>query len=229
MFDVRLFFHAPGTGLVVRDYLTNDLDAVPQSEPLTRFREQMQPSGLLERRDYADFGSVRAAFALGQLLAGRKHEIGLKHSHALDWQDIWNSNVVFLGKADLTPLIASLLRDLPFVDRDGTISRAHPIEGEPTHFSCAPTHGLGAKHALITRIPSPQLGRHMLLLTGSGAELMWALGESVTNPSYARELMSHLKGAAHASAFQVVIRAEFQSNVPIRITRVAHEVLGSYA
>jgi hypothetical protein len=227
VFEVRLFFYAPGTGLVVRHYKTNDVGAVPDSDPLAHFREQMKPSGLLERRDYADFGSVHAAFALGQLLATRQRQIGLKHAHELDWQDIWNSNVVFLGKADVSPLIASLLRDLPFVDDDGTISNRHPKQGEPAQFACAPTHGVGAKHALITRIPSPQRDRQLLLLTGSGAELMWALGESVTNPSYAREFMPHLQlgSGAYAGAFQVVIRAEFESNVPIRIARAAHRIL----
>lgn len=227
VFELRLFFHAAGTGLVVRHYKTNDLDAVPRSAPLARFREQMQPSELQERRDYADFGSVHAAFALGQALAGRKRQIGLKHAHELDWQDIWNSNVVFIGKADVNPLIQSLLRDLPFVDGDGTISNRHPQEGEPAQFLCAATHGSGAKHALVTRIPSPQRERQMLLLTGSGAELMWALGETVTNPSYASELMQGLQvgSGAYAGAFQVVIRADFESNVPIRIARAAHRIL----
>lgn len=227
VFEVRLFFYAPGTGLVVRHYKTNDLGAVPRSAPLERFSEQMQPSELLERRDYTDFGSVHAAFALGQLLAGRNRQIGLKHAHELDWQDIWNSNVVFLGKADVNPLVMSLLRDLPFVDGDGTISNRHPRNGEPPQFFCAPTHGVGAKHALITRIPSPQRDRQLLLLTGSGAELLWALGESVTNPSYAREFMPELQvgSGAYAAAFQVVIRADFESNVPMRIARAAHRIL----
>jgi hypothetical protein len=227
VFEVRLFFYAPETGLVVRHYKTNDLASVPHSVPLARFREQTQSSDLLERRDYADFGSVHAAFALGQLLAGRRRQISLKHAHELDWQDIWNSNVVFLGKADVNPLIASLMRELPFVDVDGTISNIEPQNGEPHQFLCEPTHGVGAKHALITRIPAPQRDRQMLLLTGSGAELMWALGESVTNPSYVREVMPSLPlgSDAGASAFQVVIRTEFESNVPIRIARAAHRIL----
>jgi len=227
VFEVRLFLYAPGTGLVVRHYKTNDVAAVPQSAPLARFRQQTQPSALLERRDYADFGSVHAAFSLGQLLARRGRQIGLKHAHELDWQDVWNSNVIFLGKADVNPLVSSLLRDLPFVDVDGTISNRHPVGDEPAQFLCAPTHGVGAKHALVTRIQAPQRNRQMLLLTGAGAELMWALGESVTNPSYTREFMPLLQTGpdSYASAFQVVIRADFESNVPIRITRAAHRIL----
>jgi hypothetical protein len=227
VFEVRLFLYAPGTGLVVRHYKTNDLGAVADSAPLEKFREQMQPTELLERRDYADFGSVHAAFALGQFLAARKRQIGLKHAHELGWQDIWNCNVVFLGKSDVNPLIASLLGDLPFVDGDGTISNRQPKDGEPDAFTCAPTHGIGVKHALITRIPSPQRDRQMLLLTGSGAELMWALGESVTSPNHASEFMPALQvsSGVYAKAFQVVVRSEFESNVPIRLARAAHRIL----
>ena len=52
-------------------------------------------SELQERFDYADYGAVHAAFLLGRLL-GR--EVGLKHSNSLGWEDIWNSNIIFLGK-----------------------------------------------------------------------------------------------------------------------------------
>lgn len=227
VFDVRLFFYAPGTDLVVRHYLTNDPGELGQSAPLARFSEQMQSKDLEERRDYADFGAVHAAFSFGRLLAGRKFEVGLKHSHRLDWHDIWNSNIVFVGKADTTPIVSSLLRDLPFFDRGTLISNVRPAEGEPAAFPSAPTHGLGQKHALITRIPSPQSGLQMLLLTGSSAEMMWALGEAVTNPHYTKELMGQLElsPGEYAAAFQVVIRAEFQSNVPVRITPAAQRIL----
>ena len=125
------------------------------------------------------------------------------------------------------PIVSSLLQDLPFFDHGTSISNVHPSEDEPHDFPSAPTHGTGQKHALITRIPSPQSGLHMLLLTGSSAEMMWALSEAVTNPHYTKELMTHLllPSGEYAEAFQVVIRAEFQSNVPVRITRVAHRIL----
>lgn len=227
VFDVRLFFYAPETGLVVRHYLTNEPSDVLQSEPLRNFQHGMHTSELQERRDYADFGAVHTAFSLGRLLAGRRYPTALKHSHALDWQDIWNSNVVFIGKAETSPVVASLLRDLPFFDRNGTIFNVQPEAGEAAEYHCASTHGVGEKHALISRVPSPQSGRHMLLLTGAGAELIWALGESVTNPNYAKEFMPHvLVAPGHAAeTFQVVIRAEFQANVPVRIVRTAHRVV----
>jgi hypothetical protein len=227
-FDVRLFFHSPATGLVVRDYQTNDPADSAQSEPLANFRRRMGAEELLETRDYADFGTVHAAFLLGRLLAGSRRDIGLKHSASLDWQDIWNSNVVFIGKPNLNPIIRSFLegKDL-IMDDEGVIHNAHPLEGEELAYRSAATHGLGEKHALITRVRGPQSGRHLLLLSGAGAELMWALAESVTNPEHVAEFMSHLRTASgqYAETFQIVIQATFQSNVPVKIRYVTHHVL----
>jgi hypothetical protein len=231
VFDVRLFFYAPTTGLVVRDYRTNDPADTAQSQPLARFRERMGVSELRETRDYADFGTVHATFLLGRLLAGSRLEVGLKHSDSLDWQDIWNSNVVFIGKPDLNPIIRSFLADKDFrADDDlGVIHNAQPRPGEAAEYRSASTHGVGEKYALVTRMRGPQSGRHMLLLSGAGAELMWALAESVTNPQHVAEMMSHLllPSGQYAENFQVVIQATFQSNVPVKIRYVAHHVLPS--
>lgn len=228
-FDVRLFFYAPATGLVVRDYQINDPSEVDRSEPLAQFRQRMGETELRETLDYADFGAVHAAFLLGRLLAGSRTDAGMKHSASLDWQDVWNSNVVFIGKPNLNPIIRSLLADKDFsIDELGVIHNARPLAGEAREYRCADTHGVGEKYALITRLRGPQSGRQLLLLSGAGAELMWALAESVTAPQHVAEILSHLQTGPgqYAEAFQVVIRASFQSNVPVKIAYVTHHLLG---
>ncbi|MEY4548809.1 MAG: hypothetical protein RL685_5004 [Pseudomonadota bacterium] len=228
-FDVRLFFHAPATGLVIRDYLINNPADVAQSEPLMRFQLSMGTDELRETRDYADFGAVHAAFLLGRLLAGSRLDVGLKHSASLDWQDLWNNNLVFIGKPNLSPISRSFLENKELTtDDDGVIRIAKPREGEALEYVSAETHGLGDKYALITRVPGPQAGRHVLLLSGAGAELMWALAECVTNPEHVAELLSHVRlpSGEPAESFQIVIQATFQANVPLRIRYVTHRVLG---
>jgi hypothetical protein len=66
----------------------------------------------------------------------------------------------------------------------------------------------------------------MMVLTGSGAELMWALAQSVTEPTRVREIMSQvlLPSGDCPAAFQVVIEARFESNVPINVRYVTHRV-----
>ena len=75
-------------------------------------------------------------------------------------------------------------------------------------------------------LPGPQPGHHMMILTGAGAELMWALAQSVTDPARVKEIMSHVlppSGDCPAT-FQVLIEATFESNVPISIRYVTHHV-----
>jgi hypothetical protein len=205
--------------------MTNQPAETAKSQPLLAFQERMGARELQERYDYADVGAVHAAFLLGRLL---DREIGLKHSSSLDWQDIWNSNIVFIGKPNLNPTIRYALSGKDFVEtEDGShIRNLHPLPGEPEVFRMADTHGEGEKYALITVLPGPQPGRRMMILSGSGAELMWALAEAVTNPERATEIMSRvlLPSGECPPAFQVVIEATFESYVPVKIRYVTHRV-----
>jgi hypothetical protein len=226
-FEVRMFLFAPATGLVVRDFLANQKEDIARSKPLTSFRERMGADELVETYDYADVGAVQAAFLLGHIL---NREVGLKNSSALGWEDIWNSNVIFVGKSTVNPAIRRVLRDggLDFVDSElgGAVRNLHPRPGESVEYRNATTHGSGKKYGVISVVPGPQPGHHMMLLTGAGAELMWALAQSVADPARAKEIISPVlaaKGEAPAS-FQVLIEATFESNVPISIRYVTHHV-----
>lgn len=224
-FETRLFFFAPATGLVVRDYLTNQPAEVAQSKPLRAFQERMGAPELQERLDYADYGAVHAAFLLGRLL-GR--DVGLKHSSSLGWQDLWNSNIVFLGKPNLNPSIRTSLQGSDFAETEhgSGIRNLHPRPGEPEMYRNATTHGVGEKYGLVTVMPGPQPGRRMMILTSSAAELMWGLAEAVTSPAHVREIMAHVRlpSGECPPAFQVVIAGTFESNVPVKIRYVTHRV-----
>jgi hypothetical protein len=226
-FEIRLFLYAPATGLVVRDAQTNQMTEVAQSKVLTAFQERMGTDKLIATHDYADVGAVQAAFLLGRLI---NHEAGLKYASALGWEDILNSNVIFVGKSNVNPTIRRVLRDadLDFVDSafGAAVRNLHPASGEAAEYPNATTHGAGKKYGVISVMPGPQPGHHLMILTGSGAELMWALAQSVTDPARVKELMSHVltpSGDCPAT-FQVLIEAMFESNVPISIRYVTHHV-----
>ena len=226
-FEIRLFLYAPATGLVVRDAETNQMAEVAQSKAQTAFQERMATDKLIETHDYADVGAVQAAFLLGRLLT---HDASLKYASAIGWEDVWNSNVIFVGKSNVNPTIRRALRDadLDFVDSayGAAVRNLHPASGESAEYPNATTHGAGKKYGVISVMPGPQPGHHMMILTGSGAELMWALAQSVTDPARVKELMSHVltpSGDCPAT-FQVLIEATFESNVPISIRYVTHHV-----
>lgn len=111
-------------------------------------------------------------------------------------------------------------------DELGVIRNPHPLPGELSEYRSAPTHGTGEKYALITLLPGPQPGRHILILSGSGSELMWALAECVSNPEHVKEIVSHLQSPSgeFPRAFQVIIQATFEANVPVKIRYVTHRI-----
>src|SRR5581483_4326884 len=168
------------TGLVVRDYQTNQPSELAGSKPLAEFRKRMAPGELQETDDYADFGAVHAAFLLGRTLGPQHREIGLKHSGSLGWEDLWNSNVIFIGKPNLNPTIRYALKSADFTDDElGLIRNLHPQPGELPQYLSATSHGSGVKYALITVRPGPQSGHHVMILSGAGSEFLWALAECV--------------------------------------------------
>src|SRR4051794_10404834 len=229
-FEIRLFLYAPATGLVVRDFQTNQKDEIAGSKPLTAFRDRMGADQLIETHDYADVGAVQAAFLLGHML---NREVSLKYASALGWEDIWNSNVIFVGKSTVNPVIRRVLHDadLDFIDTDfgGAVRNRHPLPSESVEYPNAATHGSGRKYGVVSVLPGPQPGHHMMVLTGAGAELMWALAQAVTDPVRVKEIVSHVLTPAGTlpPMFQVLIEATFESNVPISIRYVTHHVYGA--
>jgi len=226
-FEIRLFFYSPATGLIVRHYQTNQVSELPASKPLNQFRSALKEGELRETSDYADFGAVHASFLLSRLFATQHKEVGLKHSGGLGWEDLWNSNVIFIGKPNLNPTIRYALKSADFTEDElGVIRNLKPLPGEAPTYQSDDTHGEGVKYALITVRPGPQSGRHVMILSGAGAEFLWALSEYVTDPAHVKELVSHvhLPSGEMPPAFQVVIEGSFQSNVPVKIRYITHRV-----
>jgi hypothetical protein len=188
----------------------------------------MGETEMRETFDYADFGAVHAAFLLGRLLASEGRDVGIKHASSLGWEDIWNSSVIFIGKPNLNPAIRYTLQGKDFVESasGGDVLNLHPLPGEPALYVNATTHGAGEKYALITVLPGPQSGRRMMILSGGGAELTWALAEAVTDPVRVKEIISHilLRSGECPPAFQVVVSATFESNVPVKVRYVTHRI-----
>src|SRR5207237_1326482 len=154
-------------GLVVRDAQTNQKEEIARSKTLTAFRERMNADQMVETYDYADVGAVQAAFLLGRLL---NREVGLKSSSALGWEAIWNSNVIFVGKSNANPMIRRVLHDadLDFAESEfgAAVRNRHPQQGESAEYPNAATHGSGKKYAVVSVLPGPQPGHHMMILAG---------------------------------------------------------------
>ena len=226
-YDTRLFLEADPEGLIVRDPRANDMNDVAASAPLNSLRERLGAGEFSEVRDYADAGAVNAIFLLTQMFTARQRPIALKRAQALGWDDLWNSNLVFVGRPNLHPGLSHALKDGDFADEPEGIRNLRPRAGEAAEYRDTGGHGSGEKYAIITQMPGPRPGHHMLVLGSAGSEFGWALAEYVTNPVHVKELVSHLRSRSGSlpETFQVLIRATFEAGVPIQIRYIAHHAL----
>jgi hypothetical protein len=227
-YQSRLFLFVRPLDLVVRHWSTNDMSEVPRSEPLMNLQKKMGIREFVESRNYTDFGTVNSVFLLTQTVGSRQRRISLKGSKDLDWNDISNNNIIFIGQADIHPRLRRVLEAGDFVEEVQGIRNLHPRPGEQALYPVAQMGANdGDKYALLSRFPGPQRGRYVLILGAAHSELPWALAEYVTNPLSLHELMEHLRlpSGEIPEAFQLILRVTLQSQVPVRIRYATHPVV----
>ncbi len=231
-YNSRFFLLAPGLDLMVRNWRANEMSEVAQSAPLAEFQKKMGVDKFVPTRNYVDFGALYSVFLLTRTVGERQRQILLKSSDDLDWTDVYNDNIVFVGgMASADRRLSRLLEAGDFRENAVRIVNLHPKAGEqadyPIEHNSPVGSNNGAKYALLSRFPGPQHGRYVMLLGSAHSELPWALAEYVTNPTSMHELMQHLKlpSGELPEAFQVVLRVTLQSQVPMRIRYVTHHVV----
>src|SRR5690349_11055205 len=114
-----LFVRFPNYGFF-RDPRANDWQEIEKSERITATRRALGVTELLPSYNFTGAGEASAAFQVGGLLATRKPEIQLTRSSILSWQQIGDSDVVFLGppKFNLQLQAAAMAQDI-VVEPDG--------------------------------------------------------------------------------------------------------------
>jgi hypothetical protein len=229
-FQTRLFFRVGG--LNVRDWKVDTIGAVESSSALMRIKQFFNAPQLYENRDYVDFGSANAVFQLSKLLATRKQNIFAKRSTDVTWDDLKANNVIIMGKPEADPTVSRWLAKGKFIEVGGRIRNLHPAAGEQSEWvdnvdPSDSSQGWTEKYALITMLAGPGQGNWVMSMAGSGSEHPWAMADYLTIPEHATELVRHLRlpsGKLPAS-YQVVIRVDFKSQIPVKVSYVAHRSL----
>jgi hypothetical protein len=233
-YQTRLFLLARPTDLMVRNWRANTMSDVAQSPPLLQFQKQMGVESFTETRNYIDFGAVNSVFVLMRTVGRRQNQIWMKRADDLDWTDIFNDNVIFVGGVTAAaPRLRRVLESGDFVEDALQITNLHPKPGEQKVYRVAHLNNTGAndgdKYALLSRFPGPRRGRYIMMLGSAHSELPWALAEYITNPLSMRELMQHVKlhSGELPEAFQLVLKVTLQSQVPVRVSYATHHVVAA--
>jgi hypothetical protein len=225
-----LFVRFPGYGFF-RDPKANEWQEIEKSERIQATRKALGVTEVLPSYNFTGAGEASAAFLLGRLLTTRKLDLLVTRSSILSWQQIADSDVVFLGppKFNLQLHASGLTQDI-VMESDG-IRNLKPQAGEPVfledRFQTGRTSE-GETHALITRTASPSGAGELLIIAGNASADTLAAAEWLTQPWHARTLVEKLrdKSGEMPRSFQVVLKVEFKQGIPVQSSYVFHHVLG---
>jgi hypothetical protein len=214
-----------------RDPSRNDWDKLHGSAELQQL-EKMLEGPASPAYSYTGSGEATAAFELARVfLAGRK-DLNMVFSNALSWDDIERNNVIFVGP----PKYNLQVHDLPvhpdLVIDHSRIMNLKPRPGEPASYdeTWSPEKmTLLQGHALISRLPGLHGAGSIMMLASTSTEGTRAAVEYISRPDYAARLVASLrdKNGRMPRYFQAVVRAQFQSQVPIHVEQVTVHPLGN--
>ncbi len=208
----------------------NEWPEAQASEQIKLLQKDLESSYAVPAYPYTGVGEATGVFLLSKLLLARKPEMLLKRSIVLSWDDVRESDVVFLGP----PKFNQLLKDIPaeeaFSIERGAIRNPHPRPGEPDAYRSTWSQDqtqLMEDYALIHRLPGPVGHGEIMILASASTEGTWAAVEYVTKANYAEELVDKIKlpSGKLPGSYQVVIRVECRQQVPWKISFVTHRVL----
>jgi hypothetical protein len=178
---------------------------------------------------YVGFGVAHGTFLLSQLLAAQRSTTLLKRSTVLSWEDLAHSHLVFIGTGK-TAKIRYILQNGDFQWDRNKVTNLKPQPGEAAEFPADIDSHSGEyrrQYGVISMLPGFDPNTRVLILGGGISEADWAVVKYVTSPDHVAELVRRLKTKSGdlPKAFQVLVRIQYESRVPVSIDYVTHHVL----
>jgi hypothetical protein len=222
-----LFIRIPDVGFF-RDPKANDWRDIENSKRIALALRMSGGQAPMPLYNFTGVGEASAAFLLGRLLSTRR-QVALTRSSILSWQQITDSDVIFLGppKFNLQLQAAALGQDI-VVDADG-VRNLKPNPGEPVFMEDRMVAGRtseGETHALISRMAGPSGAGDLLIIAGNASADTMAAAEWLTQPWHAQELAARLRtaGGEIPRHFQIVLKVAFKQGIPVHSSYVFHHV-----
>jgi hypothetical protein len=125
------------------------------------------------------------------------------------------------------------MRDMPMMENyrlvRGGIEVLKPAEGEPSayHPTLNEKEETVADYAVVARLPGIGGNGYITILGAESTAGNWAAAEAMTDPRMAQQLVASMTDAQGnlPEFFELIVHAEFQALVPVKISYVRHKVL----
>ena len=218
-------------GMYIRDVLVNSSEELGAG-PGSRLAEVARNLGIRLRSTeiYTGVGEAHGISTVARFFWEKSFRLQIARSRIVGWQDLKNTNLIFLSSLRFHTLIDVLGYPTDFqVTRDNKLAKIlnlRPSSGKEK------AYGPPGDYAIITLWPGKSDSRRILQLSGVTTWATLAAAEYVTDLESLRELSRHFeecrlrKGlASHPPYFQILISAEVKDNFPISTRYVTHHDL----
>ena len=181
---------------------------------------------------YAAVGDVSAAFQLGQRLGPYQPRMSVVRSSQLQWQQLADSNVLFLGPPRFFgDKLASLPMALEITEGTDGFQVVHPRAGEPNFFKFRDPVGFFAEDGeacvLITHAAGPVGNTDVMTFASNSTFGRVGAINAFTEIAFAKALVGKMRGASgHIPPyFQVLLRVKYKGGVPTETMYLLHREL----
>jgi hypothetical protein len=181
---------------------------------------------------YAAVGDVSAAFLLGQRLGPHQPGMSVVRSSQLQWQQLADANVLFLGPPRF---FGDKLGSLPIVLEVTEVSDGfqvvHPQPGEPSLFKFRDPPGFlaedGEACVLITHAAGPVGNTDVMTFAGNSTFGRAGAIDAFTDAGFAKTLVARMRGASGhlPQYFQVLLKVKYKGGVPTETAYLLHREL----
>jgi len=214
-----------------RDLSLNRWDDIFKSPVVASIRKALNNPDIQRNVYYAPVGEVSASFLIGKLLGPRVPALSLLRTSEISMQQLANNNVLYIGASVFfDDELHGLPVQLDLVNARPGIHNLHPRAGEPALLSDQVPTGTsedGEAYVLITHIPGPLGTSEVETFTSNRTPGRLAAVEWLTDPSYARILVSKLRKPSGEIPrhYQVVLKVKYKAGVPTETSYVFHHEL----
>ena len=181
---------------------------------------------------YAAVGDVSAAFVLGQRLGPYQARMSVVRSSQLQWQQLADANVLFLGPPRFFgDKLASLPVALEITEGTDGFQVVHPRAGEAAFYKFRDPTGFFAEDGeacvLITHAPGPVGNTDVMTFASNSTFGRMGAIDGFTDAAFAKMLVGKMRGASGhiAQYFQVLLKVKYKGGVPTESSYLLHREL----
>lgn len=227
IFGSPVFFASDREALFLR---WQGLNEVPEYSADPEFRKMQELFGPLSgpRHDYTLTGDAVALQRLTAFFGRAGVSLTAVPANLANWENLQDSNVIFLGAPRMIPLLARLPVQQDFEwDAYHNVVNRKPQPGEQAQYATF-SHYDQISYAVVGRFPGLKADRQILLITAHSAPGISAAVDYLTEPERARGLVQKLglNEAGQARDYQVLIRVVVDKGARVKSEYVTHH-LGS--